>query len=1180
LAVVALTALLGFVVACGDDDGATPTPAGPETGTISGNVKDDAGANIAGASVSTNPATTFTLTDANGNFTIPDVPTGSVTVIATKAGFDTDAAQVTVVEGETVNVNLVLTPTGPIGATTGILSGIVVRRDGSPVAGVTVNIVTGGTCDGTPVTTATTDAGGGFLVEDLDPGTYLACVTTTIGGQEFTGRAGFVITAGAVSSVTITVGRELNQTTEPNVGGTPVELDASGKFEGDIHFVDWDADGTANEDCNIIFTQHLWVVEVTQDVDAAAVSGVRVEWSLNQAGGGVPVTDDDGNLIFIRGTTGVIVDSDDPFLDPVQAEQSKTVNSGASPQFVVDATHAVTYTNDDAQDIDFNGTTVSLSAGQSWIIVTSPQEGFTDVVASSPDLSRATEPNGDKDFAIKRWVNWRIEVAELTEDTLDFLAADPGLIASIAADGDTLVDRLDRTPNCTGADDSICDPDGAGPGNGLNNNAFIGVVISRLRLDSPFTFLAGTVDFAITDPSPDTDVADIDSDEDLGGAGFTLGSITADDDDGVPGCTEANTTPCDELASELFEMDAGPVTFQCEVDALHAGECLDVDVLETTLLNSAGQALEDMGFTITSGVTTEEAAVAVTIQLDPTIYFAYVGAVAGQVTCTSPQGFCFSDALLDLINGQTDDTSAFTVTILDEFGEVCDEIEVGKRWVTSIIRLFKQGPTTVSVGQQFTYTVTAVNDGDTESTNVIVADTLPIVDNVEEALETPGDRDSSQAFRYVTDDPTFDPAGIRYYIDVADDEPGTATNVCFEAPIPPALPAAFATPALCPATLPFASIADARTAAEDASADGDQVVIVEYFDTTLLSRTQPGGDIEAEDSFEITVEAIASVNSFRLDDGSIPEREEENGEWCNIATVTSAENDFAADTVCTRVVEALLEVRKTATDAIVPAGDQTSFTIEIGNNGSDDLINVTVSDTLDATLDLVQELNLCTGCTIDFGADSTIITITVPVVPPTDLDEDGVFDDDEGFFVVELVVRTPLADGTFCNRVTVADELGNSDTDLACVVTQVEIEFDIRNADGLIVGGAFTDVEVFEVGDTVAYQTLITNRSDVAATNVDVIWDIAANNGILQLLDLVVPPDLADPVDIACDTGGGPSGTGECTVTVASLAPDASIALNYRTIAQFSGNDVNRITLDANELSNSVLNEEPTTVNP
>ena len=139
--------------------------------------------------------------------------------------------------------------------------------------------------------------------------------------------------------------------------------------------------------------------------------------------------------------------------------------------------------------------------------------------------------------------------------------------------------------------------------------------------------------------------------------------------------------------------------------------------------------------------------------------------------------------LQNLIEGRADLDNEFTITITDEFGEVCDQIVVTKRWISSVLRIFKQGPATVSLGDLVEYTVTVVNDGEDRSTDVVIADTLPILDVVDDLLD-PGDRDGNQAFSYVTDDPTFDPAGIRYYIDVGDDEPGTTTNVCLEAPTP------------------------------------------------------------------------------------------------------------------------------------------------------------------------------------------------------------------------------------------------------------------------------------------------------------------------------------------------------------------------------------------------------------
>ncbi|MBA2564568.1 MAG: carboxypeptidase regulatory-like domain-containing protein [Gemmatimonadetes bacterium] len=1153
LAISFLTVILGFVAACGDDDGAIPTPGGgDETGSISGTVSDATGAAVAGAQVGTTPATNVAFTDAQGRFQIQNVPEGSFAVTATREGFNSSSVTVDLDEGEdATGVNITLTQqTGGGPDSTGTVTGLVSRSSGQAVAeGTEVLIFRDASACGdttlTPNFTATTDAGGRYLVNDIPAGAYVACVTASIGGQEFVGRAGFVVNGGEITEANITVGRDADQTTEPNIGGTPVDLDDQGNFEGAITFIDVDGDGDSDEDCNVIRTQHLWVVEVT-DGAGTPVSGVRVEWSLNQAGGGVQVTGPDGE-IFVRGTTGVIVDTDDPFLDPVQAESAKRASSNVTPQFKVDDTHAVTYTNDSDQTVDFNGETVTVATGQTWIIVTSPIEGFTDVIAFSPDLGRGVTENGDKAFAVKRWVNWRLEVAELTGNLSGGATAGGGaitdtlgIIGSVVADGDTITNRLDRTPDCPagGLVGDDCD---------LSNRAFLGLVISRLRTDSPFTFISGAVNFAVTDDVPDTDIDNIDSSEDVGGPLFTGGGvISADENSG----------------DVAFVMD-GPVSFECEAVDVE-GDCLDIDVVNGAT-NALGQDLSDFGFTITPGAEGTVSAIAVTVSLDSLVFFA-------EISDTTATGFTFSDDLQRLIEGTADLESGFTFTVTDEFGEVCADIDITKRWVSSVLRIFKQGPSVVALNDQFEYTVTVVNDGEDQSNDVVIADTLPLED-----VAAVGDRQGGQAFRYVTDDPTFDPDGIRYYIDTADDGPGVTTDVCFEAPDP--VPTAFVTPALCPTVTAFATIDEARTAAEEASAGGDQVVIVEYFDENVLARTQPGGDVEAEDSFEITLEAFQSINAFRIG-GALPVAGDPNFAFCNIATVTSAENDFAADSVCTTPLEALLEVRKTVDDAIVPAGDQVEFLIEIGNNGSDDLTNVTVSDTFDVGLEFVMIESLCEGCTADStavdttGAARSIITFTVPVVPPTDDNANGIFDDGEGFVVANLVLRTPLAQGQFCNRVTVSAVFGDNDltdTDLACVLTQVEIEFDIVNDDGLIVGGAFTDVETFQVGDTVAYQTIITNRSNVAASNVSVLWEIAPEFGILDFL----ATSLEDPTDISCSTASD-----TCSVTVATLAPSASISLNYTTLAVLQGNDVNRITLNANELSLPVVNEEPTTVNP
>jgi uncharacterized repeat protein (TIGR01451 family) len=1224
-----LTVMLGFVAACGDDEGALPGgPSVPGTGSITGRVTNTAtGAGVVGATVGTTPATSIAITDASGNYRIDNVPEGSYAVTAQAQGFQPGSATASVVEGQTATANIALASTGgPVSDTLGTVTGLVRRVSGQPVPeGTTVSIYRASSCpppgDTTPAfRTATTDAGGRYLIQGIARGNYIACVNVTIGGVQFSGITAFVVNAGAITQADITVGRDTGQTTTPNIGGTEIPLGTggapAGKFNGNIRFVHPVTAAVDSVDCNLIFSQHLWVVEVRRDDDndgqwdtnEPVISGVRVEWSLNSAGGGIQIVGPDGT-VAIRGTTGVIVDTDDPFLDPVQAESAKVAGGGATPQFKVDDTHAVTYTNDTAQTVDFGGGQVTVGVGQTWIIVTSPQEGFTDAIAFSPDISRATRPEQDKDFAIKRWINFRVQIAELVRagglDSLDAnpIAALAGVPGGAPAQGgaagasSVVSNRLDRTPTVGLTADPCADrrpgavvgDEATGTLCNTSNRGFFGIVISRFRLDSPFTFTTGTVTFTITDTIPDAEIEDIDSDDTPGAAGFAGGGFIDVQSDS---------------AAATFSADAS-IAFECEEDPATPTECLDIDVVNAAT-NTAGQDLINLGFTITGGTAGAtqtgaelfEAGAVVTVVLDSTRFFVTADS-------TSATGFVFSPDLQNLIDERGDNINRIVIRIVDSFGEICEEIVVDKRWITSILRIFKQGPVTVSLGQRFDYTVTVVNDGETSSSNVVVADTLPILD-----LTLNDDRAGNQAFRYITDDPTFDPGAVRYYIDLDDDESGVVTDVCFEAPVP-GFPTAFVRPpgstatptnapvstgpafgfATCPTVTTFPTIAAARAAATAASTSTsgnavlDQVVIIEYFDTSVLARTQPGGAIEAEDSFEVTLEAIHSVNEFRLPSGAIPTRADINGEWCNIATVTSAENDFAADSVCTRVVEALLDVRKTVSDALVPAGSETEFRIEVANNGSETLTNVTVTDTLsltgspDAGLVFVRFVgSLGAGVTSSPATPDTttnIITFTVASLPSTDTNNNGVFDTGEGFTVATIRARTPLREGVFCNRVTVRATPASgvlTDTDLACVVTTVEIEFDIVNDDGLRTSaGEFQDVETFRVGDSIEYRTSITNRSAVTATNVIVLWEIAPVFRIIQFERILV----RDPTTIACSTA-----TDTCSVTVAALDPGRSIVLNYLTFAQFTGNDVNRITLRANELSLPVVNEEPTTVNP
>jgi len=81
-------------------------------GTITGTVL-DARTNlpIANASVTTNPATSSYVTTSNGKFAISNVPVGRVAITVSKADYTQVVANVTVVDGQTADVSVLLSKT-------------------------------------------------------------------------------------------------------------------------------------------------------------------------------------------------------------------------------------------------------------------------------------------------------------------------------------------------------------------------------------------------------------------------------------------------------------------------------------------------------------------------------------------------------------------------------------------------------------------------------------------------------------------------------------------------------------------------------------------------------------------------------------------------------------------------------------------------------------------------------------------------------------------------------------------------------------------------------------------------------------------------------------------------------------------------------------------------------------
>jgi acid phosphatase len=155
------------------------------TGTITGRVTNSStGAALAGATVSFSGGSA--TTDSGGNYTLSNVPTGSVNVTASMPGFTSQSASVTVNSGATSSQNFSLTPNA---TSPGAMMGQVTNRStGAALAGAIVSFSGGST---------TTDGGGNYKLNNVPAG--VVSVTAALAG--FTSQTASVpVTSGATST--------------------------------------------------------------------------------------------------------------------------------------------------------------------------------------------------------------------------------------------------------------------------------------------------------------------------------------------------------------------------------------------------------------------------------------------------------------------------------------------------------------------------------------------------------------------------------------------------------------------------------------------------------------------------------------------------------------------------------------------------------------------------------------------------------------------------------------------------------------------------------------------------------------------------------------------------------------------------------------------------------------------
>ena len=186
------------------DDAAIADNGATQTGTISGNVKDNSSNNLEGATVTANPGGFTGTTDSSGNYTISNVLVGTYSVTADAPAFDPSTSTgVSVTNGNTTTANFTLTPTPA--PQIGDIEGTVKTTGGSAISGATVVISESSA-------SATTAGNGTFGFTNVASGTYTLTasksgyfdsteVTVQVSDNETT-TVDFVLTAVPAGSVT------------------------------------------------------------------------------------------------------------------------------------------------------------------------------------------------------------------------------------------------------------------------------------------------------------------------------------------------------------------------------------------------------------------------------------------------------------------------------------------------------------------------------------------------------------------------------------------------------------------------------------------------------------------------------------------------------------------------------------------------------------------------------------------------------------------------------------------------------------------------------------------------------------------------------------------------------------------------------------------------------------------
>lgn len=183
--------------------GGGPTAARPLESTISGTVRDAASATpVAGALVTTVPATAPKSTDQDGNYTISNPPSGAYSIVAAKEGYEGDQRSIVVRDGESVRADLQLRKIIPpaTAAAVNIIPSLLTLEIGqSSQLSATVRDSAGNELVGRPISWASNNAS--IAAVSPSSGTTVMATGVGVGSAVITASSGVVEKQAIVTTI-------------------------------------------------------------------------------------------------------------------------------------------------------------------------------------------------------------------------------------------------------------------------------------------------------------------------------------------------------------------------------------------------------------------------------------------------------------------------------------------------------------------------------------------------------------------------------------------------------------------------------------------------------------------------------------------------------------------------------------------------------------------------------------------------------------------------------------------------------------------------------------------------------------------------------------------------------------------------------------------------------------------